>query len=158
VYEAIANWVLLAAAVVALVLTLAQIRQNAGQVLRAEGWRLWSDHLRLGFDNPWFGSTALFLQRANQKEFSALWRQTDNLFSAEEIELREKYSWFLINLLNAAEALLAGPHATLWHAAIREQLRLHRTALKVLWFEKGWSEQFHPKLGAIVRDLLSVDN
>ncbi len=149
------DWVLASAGIAALLLTLLQIRENGRLARMGESWRLWSEYLKLGFDNPWFGSTPLLLRRAGQKSFRAFWNIDNEQLSAENIELREKYAWFLTALLNAAEGLATGPRASLWKTTLIGQLGDHRIALQEIWRDgDAWGKEFDPALDRLVSQVL----
>jgi hypothetical protein len=132
----LANLVMAAAAIIALVYAHLQIAENQRAEHRANANELWRETLRLAFDNPKLSDPTLKLA---QFDFDA--RTIDG-----SVEQFQKYELCVDTILNASEEILEVSPTKQWDAAVRIQLSSHRDYLLSSYFQNsGYLEAYPPK-------------
>jgi hypothetical protein len=142
----LANVVMAAGAVVALIYAHLQIAENKRAERRANANELWRETLRLAFDNPKLSDPTLKLADFDYEE-----RTIDG-----SIELFQKYELYVDTILNASEEILEVSPTKEWDAAVRIQLKPHRGYLQSPYFQSsGYLEQYGQRFRAFLHDALS---
>ena len=142
----IANVVMAAAAIAALIYAHLQIAENRRAERRANANELWRETLRLAFDNPKLSDPTLKLAQFDYEE-----RTIDG-----SIELFQKYELYVDTILNASEEILEVSPTREWDAAVRIQIKPHRDYLLYPYFQNsGYLEQYGPSFRAFLRDALN---
>jgi hypothetical protein len=142
----LANVVMAAAAVAALIYAHLQISENRRAEQRGNANELWRETLRFAFENPKLSDPTLKL--------------ADFDYEAMTIdgspELFQKYELFVDTVLNASEEILEVLPSKEWDAAVRIQLRQHRAYLLSSHFQKsGYLEAYTPKFRSFLQNALS---
>ena len=109
----LANLVMAAAAIAALIYAHLQIAENKRAERRANANELWRETLRLAFDNPKLSDPTLKLAQFDYEE-----RTIDG-----SIELFQKYELYVDTILNASEEILLVSPSKEWDVAVRIQLK-----------------------------------
>ena len=142
----IGTLVMAAAAIIALIYAHWQISENRRAERRGNANELWRETLRLGFDNPRLSDPTL-----NPAAFDY-----DKLTIDGSAELFQKYEMFVDTILNASEEIFSVSPSKEWLAALRLQLRPHRSYLQSRHYvNSGYIEQYTPKFQAFLRDIFS---
>ena len=142
----LANVVMAAGAVVALIYAHLQIAENKRAERRANANELWRETLRLAFDNPKLSDPTLKLADFDYEE-----RTIDG-----SIELFQKYELYVDTILNASEEILEVSPTKEWDVAVRIQLKPHRDYLLSPYFQKsGYLDQYGPRFRTFLREALS---
>ena len=142
----VANVVMAAAAIAALIYAHLQIGENKRAEHRANANELWRETLRLAFDNPKLSDPTLKLAQFDYEE-----RTIDG-----SIELFQKYELYVDTILNASEEILEVSPTKEWDAAVCIQLKPHRDYLLSPYFQNsGYLEQYGPKFRAFMQQALS---
>ena len=142
----LANVVMAAGAVVALIYAHLQIAENKRAERRANANELWRETLRLAFDNPKLSDPTLKLADFDYEE-----RTIDG-----SIELFQKYELYVDTILNASEEILEVSPTKEWDAAVRIQLKPHRDYLQSAYFQSsGYLEQYGKRFRAFLHDALN---
>lgn len=142
----IANVVMAAAAIAALIYAHLQIGENKRAERRANANELWRETLRLAFDNPKLSDPTLKLAQFDYEE-----RTIDG-----SIELFQKYELYVDTILNASEEILEVSPTREWDAAVRIQLKPHGDYLLSPYFQNsGYLEQYGPKFRVFMQHALS---
>jgi len=142
----LANVVMAAGAVVALIYAHLQIAENKRAERRANANELWRETLRLAFDNPKLSDPTLKLADFDYEE-----RTIDG-----SIELFQKYELYVDTILNASEEILEVSPTKEWDAAVRIQLKPHRGYLQSPYFQSsGYLEQYGKRFLAFLHDALN---
>src|SRR5262245_26316560 len=142
----LANLVMAAAAIAALIYAHLQIAENKRAERRANANELWRETLRLAFDNPKLSDPSL-----NGSAFDY-----EKLTIDGDPEMFQKYEMFVDTVLNASEEILEGSPTPEWNAAVRMQLKLHRNYLLSPHVQKsGYLAQYTPKFRAYMQDALN---
>ena len=142
----LANVVMAAGAVVALIYAHLQIAENKRAERRANANELWRETLRLAFDNPKLSDPTLKLADFDYEE-----RTIDG-----SIELFQKYELYVDTILNASEEILEVSPTKEWDAAVRIQLKPHRDYLQSAYFQSsGYLEQYGKHFRAFLHDALN---
>ena len=142
----LANVVMAAAAIAALIYAHLQISENRRAERRGNANELWRETLRFAFENPKLSDPTLKL--------------ADFDYEAMTIdgspELFQKYELFVDTVLNASEEILEVLPSKEWDTAVRIQLRQHRAYLLSSHFQKsGYLEQYTPKFRSFLQNALS---
>jgi hypothetical protein len=142
----LANVVMAAAAIAALIYAHLQISENRRAERRGNANELWRETLRFAFENPKLSDPTLKL--------------ADFDYEAMTIdgspELFQKYELFVDTVLNASEEILEVLPSKEWDSAVRIQLRQHRAYLLSSHFQKsGYLEQYTPKFRSFLQNALS---
>ena len=122
----IANVVMAAAAIAALIYAHLQIAEGKRAERRANAHQLWRETLQLAFDNPKLSDPTLKLA-----EFDYEARTIDG-----SIEIFQKYELYVDTILNASEEILDVSPTKEWDIAVRIQLNPHRDYLLSQYFQK----------------------
>ena len=142
----LANVVMAAGAVVALIYAHLQIAENKRAERRANANELWRETLRLAFDNPKLSDPTLKLADFDYEE-----RTIDG-----SIELFQKYELYVDTILNASEEILEVSPTKEWDAAVRIQLKPHRGYLQSAYFQSsGYLEQYGQRFRTFLHNALS---
>jgi hypothetical protein len=142
----IATLVMAVAAIVALIYAHWQISENRRAESRGNANELWRETLRLGFDNPKLSDPTL-----NPSAFDY-----EKLTIDGSPELFQKYEMFVDTILNASEEIFVVSPSKEWLAALRLQLRPHRSyLLSRHYVTSGYIEQYTPKFQAFLQATLS---
>ena len=142
----LANVVMAAGAVVALIYAHLQIAENKRAERRANANELWRETLRLAFDNPKLSDPTLKLADFDYEE-----RTIDG-----SIELFQKYELYVDTILNASEEILEVSPTKEWDAAVRIQLKPHRDYLQTPYYQSsGYLEQYEKRFRAFLHDALN---
>jgi hypothetical protein len=142
----IATVVMAAAAVLALIYAHLQIAEGKRAERRANANELWRETLRFAFDNPKLSDPTL-----NLAAFDYETKTIDG-----SAELFQKYEMFVDTILNASEEILSVSPSREWDAAVRMQLRPHRSYLQSPhYLSSGYLEQYTPRFRAFLQDALS---
>ena len=142
----LANVVMAAGAVVALIYAHLQIAENKRAERRANANELWRETLRLAFDNPKLSDPTLKLADFDYEE-----RTIDG-----SIELFQKYELYVDTILNASEEILEVSPTKEWDAAVRIQLKPHRDYLQTPYYQSsGYLEQYGKRFRAFLHDALN---
>jgi hypothetical protein len=142
----IATLVMAIAAIVALIYAHLQITENRRAETRGNANELWRETLRLGFDNPKLSDPTL-----NPAAFDY-----EKLTIDGSAELFQRYEMFVDTILNASEEIFSVSPSKEWLAALRLQLRPHRSYLQSRHYvESGYIEQYTPKFQAFLHKILS---
>jgi hypothetical protein len=142
----LANVVMAAGAVVALIYAHLQIAENKRAERRANANELWRETLRLAFDNPKLSDPTLKLADFDYEE-----RTIDG-----SIELFQKYELYVDTILNASEEILEVSPTKEWDAAVRIQLKPHSGYLQSAYFQSsGYLEQYGQRFRRFLHDALS---
>ena len=129
----LANLVMAAAAIAALIYAHLQIAENKRAERRANAIELWSETLRLAFDNPKLSDPTLKLAAVRLR--GAHHRRQHRDF--------QKYELYVDTILNASEEILDVSPTKEWDIAVRFQLKPHRDYLLSPYFQKsGYLEQY----------------
>ncbi|MEZ0283395.1 hypothetical protein [Methyloceanibacter sp.] len=141
----LANLVMAAAAIAALIYAHLQIAENKKAERRANANELWRETLRLAFDNPKLSDPTLKLAQFDYEE-----RTIDG-----SIEFFQKYELYVDTILNASEEILEVSPTREWDVAVRIQLKPHRDYLLSPYFQKsGYLEQYGPRFQAFLHEAL----
>jgi hypothetical protein len=144
----IATLVMAVAAIVALIYAHWQISENRRAERRGNANELWRETLRFAFDNPKLSDPT-----ANLAAFDY-----EKLTIDGSPELFQKYEMFVDTILNASEEIFDVSPSKEWLAALRLQLRPHRSYLQSQHYRKsGYIEQYTPKFRAFLQGILSED-
>ena len=136
----IANVVMAAAAIAALIYAHLQINEGKRAERRANAHQLWNETLHLAFDNPKLSDPTLKLA-----EFDYEARTIDG-----SIETFQKYELYVDTILNASEAILDVSPTKEWDIAVRFQLNPHRDYLLSQYFQKfGLSRAIHAAIPGV---------
>jgi hypothetical protein len=142
----VATVVMAVAAIVALIYAHWQISENRRAESRGNANELWRETLRLGFDNPKLSDPTL-----NPGAFDY-----EELTIDGSAELFQKYEMFVDTILNASEEIFSVSPSREWLAALRLQLRPHRSYLQSRHYvDSGYIEQYTPKFQAFLHRILS---
>ena len=142
----IATLVMAVAAIVALIYAHLQITENRRAERRGNANELWRETLRLGFDNPKLSDPTL-----NPAAFDYAKLTIDG-----SAELFQRYEMFVDTILNASEEIFSVSPSKEWLAALRLQLRPHRSYLQSRHYvDSGYIEQYTPKFQAFLQKILS---
>jgi len=137
--------VMAAAAVAALIYAHLQISENRRAERRANANELWRETLRFAFDNPKLSDPTLNLATFDYEAMTI----------DGSPELFQKYEMFVDTILNASEEILDVSPSKEWNAAVRIQLRPHRSYLQSQHFlTSGYLEQYTPRFRAFIQDAL----
>jgi hypothetical protein len=142
----LANLVMAAAAIAALIYAHLQIAENKRADRRANANELWRETLRLAFDNPKLSDPTLKLAQFDYEE-----RTIDG-----SVELFQKYELYVDTILNASEEILEVSPTREWDVAVRIQLKPHRDYLLSPYFQNtGYLEAYTPRFRAFLDEVLS---
>jgi hypothetical protein len=142
----LANVVMAAGAVIALIYAHLQIAENKRAERRANANELWRETLRLAFDNPKLSDPTLKLADFDYEE-----RTIDG-----SIELFQKYELYVDTILNASEEILEVSPTKEWDAAVRIQLKPHRDYLQSPYYQSsGYLEQYRKRFRVFLHDALN---
>ena len=142
----IANVVMAAAAIAALIYAHLQIAENKRAERRANATELWRETLRLAFENPKLSDPTLKLAQFDYED-----RTIDG-----SIELFQKYELYVDTILNASEEILEVSPTKEWDAAVRIQLKPHSDYLLSRYFQSsGYLEQYGPRFRAFMQAALN---
>ena len=142
----IANVVMAAAAIAALIYAHLQIAENKRAERRANANELWRETLRLAFENPKLSDPTLKLAQFDYED-----RTIDG-----SIELFQKYELYVDTILNASEEILEVSPTKEWDAAVRIQLKPHSDYLLSRYFQSsGYLEQYGPRFRAFMQAALN---
>jgi hypothetical protein len=142
----IANVVMAAAAIAALIYAHLQISENRRAEHRGNANELWRETLRFAFENPKLSDPTLKLADFDYEGLSI----------DGSPELFQKYELFVDTVLNASEEILEVLPSREWDAAVRIQLRQHRAYLLSTHFQQsGYLEQYTPKFRSFMQNALS---
>ena len=138
--------VMAAAAIAALIYAHRQISESRRAERRGNANGLWREYLRLAFENPKLSDPTLHLADFNYEALTI----------DGSPETFQKYELFVDVILNASEEILEVSPTREWDAAVRLQLKLHRSYLLSPHFlNSGYLEQYTPKFRAFLHDALS---
>lgn len=141
----LANLVMAAAAVAALIYAHLQISENREVERQANANELWRETLRLAFENPRLSDPTLRLS-----DFDYENRTIDG-----SAELFQKYEIFADTVLNASDEILGVTPTKEWQASVRIQLRPHHDYLQSRHFlSSGYLEQYSDGFRAFVQKAL----
>ena len=142
----IADLVMAAAAIAALIYAHLQIDEGKRAERRANAHQLWNETLHLAFDNPKLSDPTLRLA-----EFDYEARTIDG-----SIETFQKYELYVDTILNASEAILDVSPTKEWDIAVRFQLNPHRDYLLSQYFQNsGYLEQYTPVFQVFLKNALA---
>ena len=142
----IGTLVMAAAAIIALIYAHWQISENRRAERLGNANELWRETLRLGFDNPRLSDPTL-----NPAAFDY-----EKLTIDGSAELFQKYEMFVDTILNASEEIFSVSPSKEWLAALRLQLRPHRSYLQSPHYvNSGYIEQYTSKFQAFLRGIFS---
>jgi hypothetical protein len=142
----IATLVMAVAAIVALIYAHLQITENRRAETRGNANELWRETLRLGFDNP----------KLSDPTLNAAAGDYEKLTIDGSAELFQRYEMFVDTILNASEEIFSVSPSKEWLAALRLQLRPHRSYLQSRHYvDSGYIEQYTPKFQAFLHKILS---
>lgn len=141
----LANLMMAAAAVAALIYAHLQIAEGRKAERQANANELWRENLRLAFENPKLSDPTLRLA-----EFDYENRTIDG-----SAELFQKYQVFVDTILNASDEILAVAPTKGWKASVRIQLKPHHDYLQSRHFlNSGYLEQYPERFRALVEQVL----
>jgi len=141
----IGTLVMAAAAIAALIYAHLQISENRRAERRGNANELWREYLRLAFENPKLSDPTLHLADFNYEALTI----------DGSPEMFQKYELFVDTILNASEEILEVSPTREWDAAVRLQLKLHRSYLLSPHFlNSGYLEQYTPKFRTFMHEAL----
>ena len=142
----LANLVMAAAAIAALIYAHLQIAENKRAERRANANELWRETLRLAFDNPKLSDPTLKLARFDYEE-----RTIDG-----SIELFQKYELYVDTILNASEEILEVSPSKEWDVAVSIQLKPHRDYLMSPYYRNSaYLDQYGPRFRKFLYEALN---
>jgi len=121
----IADWIVAACTVAALLIAAWQLRASAQAAGQTHARSAWMEYLRLGLANPDLGEERFALSRLKLNGI-------EDLVSGDSLE-SQRYLWFLSVLMEACESLIIYFPTTYWKLTIAENLSFHREAIKEIW-------------------------
>jgi hypothetical protein len=143
----LANLVMAAAAIAALIYAHLQISENRKVERQANANELWRETLRLAFENPKLADPTLRLA-----DFDYENRTVDG-----SVELFQKYEIFVDTMLNASDEILGVTPSKEWQASVRIQLLPHRDYLQSRHFlTSGYLEQYPERFRLFVERVLKA--
>jgi hypothetical protein len=142
----IGTLVMAVSAVAALIYAHLQISESRRAEHRANANELWRETLRFAFDNPKLSDPTLNLAAFDYEAMTI----------DGSPELFQKYEMFVDTILNASEEILSVSPSKEWDAAVRIQLRPHRSYLQSEhYLNSGYLEQYTPKFRAFLHAILN---
>lgn len=142
----IANLVMAAAAIAALIYAHLQISEGRKAEQQANANELWRETLRLGFDNPKLSDPTLKLAAFDY----------DNRTIDGSAELFQQYEIFVDTILNASDEILGVAPTKEWKASVRIQVKPHSGYLQSEHFRtSGYLDQYSTTLRAFLAEILN---
>ncbi|OYW82942.1 MAG: hypothetical protein B7Z26_01970 [Asticcacaulis sp. 32-58-5] len=133
-------------ALIAVVFAVQQIKVSRSTAHEINAIQVYQEYLKACVERPKLGCWEIFAQ---YYEYEA----PAELFDSDEYDENvEAYLWFVSQMLQMCELVLASPHSKELEMSLKVQIGWHKETIIELWERKSWAESYSKKLRELVAE------